>query len=54
MGKRANLLVVGSSSFDEFAYSEASKITNDDASKNIHDTKLKTIKTMKDMIYIYK
>lgn len=52
MGKRADLLVVVAQGAYEYAYGEGSRLADPAALKNQHDTKLKTIKTMKDMLLI--
>lgn len=49
LGKWADLLVADQND-DEYGYGEASKITDENANKNINDTKLKTNKTMRDML----
>lgn len=52
MGKRADLLIVGAQGSYEFAYGEDSRIADPSAPKNVFDSKLKTIKTMKDMLQL--
>lgn len=49
MGKRADLLIKDRNS-KEYGYGEASKVSDVKCLKNMMDSKLKTIKTMKDMM----